>query len=844
MADSNAFRADMRPEFDDTDPFAELTRIMGHDPRQQEAKTADNSDDASAFEIDLEKELLGDLDVEDDAAPLAHDEATPLAHDDDAPSSTFDAVFADAAPAAEDDRFDARSFDREMETALEADTAPADWFQPAADDADDRQAYADDGEAQAYAEPFLAPVDTDAQPEPHAAAPADEAVAADDLSFVDMDFDTPVEQQPDPEPVARSSVFAEEPQETPDDFAASAIEDELNALLVAADDAAGTAPATGFDMPSAPAEPVSDHDAAAFSDDDWMTPAEPVDAAPVEMVAAETEMAEAPESAEPAPATSAYSDFRIAEDRPLDPFAELSALGAGMAASAPAYAAPREEPSAAVPALDDAVEVPDIDTMDVAEAAVPVTDDLDLPDIAYEASAPAVPLDDFDSEFAEAFEELAPARAEQPAAAMPAHEADAADAIPEFDLGIDYGTLAPAEPLDEHFGTEAYYSDAYRPHAAVDDGDAAMAAGMAPDAMGYEPDYEDEVGVAGYEDEAAQPRAARRGLMVAAAVAGVALLGGIGAFALSFGGGESTDQPAIVRADDGPVKVRPENPGGASVPNQDNMVYDRVAGEENADGTAQEQLVSASEEPVDLLARGEETSSGLPGVAMDLPAKSEERIDPAAQAVEEGGNDELVAIAPRRVRTMIVRPDGTIVQREEIAGDAAGEPTSQLLPARVVSTERTAPAGEESAMAPATGEEVAALDDGPTVETPPTAPIYTPRPTAAEAPAAPARQEPRVAAVEPKPARQPATPAVTGGTSEWSMQIASQPTEAGAQASYQDLARRYGSVIGGKGVNIVRADIPGKGTYYRVRIPSASRDEAVRLCSRYKSAGGSCFVSK
>ena len=37
MADSNAFRADMRPEFDDTDPFAELTRIMGHDPRQHEA---------------------------------------------------------------------------------------------------------------------------------------------------------------------------------------------------------------------------------------------------------------------------------------------------------------------------------------------------------------------------------------------------------------------------------------------------------------------------------------------------------------------------------------------------------------------------------------------------------------------------------------------------------------------------------------------------------------------------------------------------------------------------------------------------------------------------------------
>ncbi|MBX3530752.1 MAG: SPOR domain-containing protein [Rhizobiaceae bacterium] len=76
------------------------------------------------------------------------------------------------------------------------------------------------------------------------------------------------------------------------------------------------------------------------------------------------------------------------------------------------------------------------------------------------------------------------------------------------------------------------------------------------------------------------------------------------------------------------------------------------------------------------------------------------------------------------------------------------------------------------------------------------------------------------------------------------MQIASQPTADGAQSTYQDLARRYGSILGGKGVNIVRADIPGKGTYYRVRIPSSTRNEAISLCEKYKAAGGSCFVSK
>ncbi|WP_157776514.1 SPOR domain-containing protein [Nitratireductor aquibiodomus] len=76
------------------------------------------------------------------------------------------------------------------------------------------------------------------------------------------------------------------------------------------------------------------------------------------------------------------------------------------------------------------------------------------------------------------------------------------------------------------------------------------------------------------------------------------------------------------------------------------------------------------------------------------------------------------------------------------------------------------------------------------------------------------------------------------------MQISSQPTVEAAQKSYQDMAQRYGGLLTGKGVNIVKADIAGKGTYYRVRIPSASKDDAIRLCSQLKSAGGSCFVSK
>ena len=76
------------------------------------------------------------------------------------------------------------------------------------------------------------------------------------------------------------------------------------------------------------------------------------------------------------------------------------------------------------------------------------------------------------------------------------------------------------------------------------------------------------------------------------------------------------------------------------------------------------------------------------------------------------------------------------------------------------------------------------------------------------------------------------------------MQIASQPSVESAQSTYQDLARRYSSVLEGRSVNIVKAEVVGKGTFYRVRVAANSRNEAISLCENYKAAGGNCFVSK
>jgi hypothetical protein len=96
------------------------------------------------------------------------------------------------------------------------------------------------------------------------------------------------------------------------------------------------------------------------------------------------------------------------------------------------------------------------------------------------------------------------------------------------------------------------------------------------------------------------------------------------------------------------------------------------------------------------------------------------------------------------------------------------------------------------------------------------------------------------------PVQQPAdnTQSVQTPAGAYVIQIASLPSEAEAKSSYNKLSAKFASVIGGHGVDIRKASIKNKGTYYRVRIVAGTRQEATELCSRYKAAGGSCLVSK
>lgn len=494
--------------------------------------------------------------------------------------------------------------------------------------------------------------------------------------------------------------------------------------------------------------------------------------------------------------------------------------------------------------------VPDIETMEVPEHAFAVADDLDLPELAFAVDdVPAHGYDDFERDLAVAYAE--PETVE---------EGNATDV---GDLADYAGTAFDAHPIDLGPTSVSTAGAAGWSHASVDrhledlDLDLDAAANAAFDDLDdFDGDGFDEQAAAPLPHENGRSDGARRGLLIATVVGGVAVIGGIGAFALSFGDSPGSSVPVVVRADDTPVKVRPENPGGVVVPNQDNKVYQTVTGGVSA--PSQEKLITASEEPVDVAAEALEGPLPLneDDVAIDQLLKSEDRVEPTADTAATGAAEEVAVVAPRKVRTMVVKPDGSLVPRDEIVEETAhaepqpGAEASAMAPAEAPASATTTGAVpsvkvREAAPAPvepAKAKEAKAADTPKPVDKPKavektrTAAIPDTGPLAPSRPA----DQPVDVVGEVKPDQVAATSA--GGA--WSVQIASQPSEEAAKSTYQDLSRRYANVIGGKGVTIVKAEISGKGTFYRVRVPASSRNDAIALCEQYKAAGGNCFVSK
>ena len=277
-----------------------------------------------------------------------------------------------------------------------------------------------------------------------------------------------------------------------------------------------------------------------------------------------------------------------------------------------------------------------------------------------------------------------------------------------------------------------------------------------------------------------------------AMTAAVFMMGGVSAVAWTIIGEPKAADAPVILADAGAAKVKPEDAGGAAIPNQDTELF-KVGTQPH-----QAALRSGTETPVEVAA-----------VARPPKVKTEIRraLPPTA----------------RKVRTVVVKPDGTIVSGEKVVG--AVEP-------RVVRSVPVAPK----------------IEDAP-VRTVSTAPVAAPEwgePAEAEPVVAPAKPKPVVAAVEPEPvvAPKPVAPVKVTRKSDYVVQISSRRSAQGARSAFAKLQKRYRSVLGGREAEYQKTEIDGKGTFYRVRVLADSKSEARKVCASLKRAGGSCFVTR
>lgn len=358
----------------------------------------------------------------------------------------------------------------------------------------------------------------------------------------------------------------------------------------------------------------------------------------------------------------------------------------------------------------------------------------------------------------------------------------------------------------------------------------------------------------------------RRALMFASGLIGALALGGALAFAWKTGGDTQIadgGSPPLIKADDRPVKVQPEEPGGKQFAHQNKQIYDRLEGDQKPE---MERLVPREE------------------TAAETPASRDSAAAPAAPSPDSGS----ASGAPHKVRTLKVMPDGSVVVSappEGGAGEAQDAPQARnTQPSPAVTQETSnqlnrqpAPAqpGQQPSVPalPAPGSEMAGVAVTMPSEPQPqqadrTTVASVPQPSQQQAVAAqPARQQQQQqqqqqmtsdAAPAPMPQPKPAAPerqtasaspsqaapSASSSGSGYAVQVASRRSQAMALAAFADLQQKYTSLLGDYQPLIQSADLGDKGVWYRLRVgPIGQKGQADSLCNDLKRAGlKSCLV--
>ncbi len=409
--------------------------------------------------------------------------------------------------------------------------------------------------------------------------------------------------------------------------------------------------------------------------------------------------------------------------------------------------------------------------------------------------------------------------------------------------------------LDNQFGTQAQddYRDPYAEQPLHAD-----AYGEPQDSMDASY-YEGEYALDNYRGD--PPPRPRRGLFLGTAAITVILFGGGAAYAVKngmvtmpFGDSLSGDTP-LVRASSKPVKEKPTEPSGREFANKNKAIYDRL---QNTDGLGKnsERLVSRQEDVLETTTSTAGISIAGGGVGLGQqpgrPASLRGAVNNSAERTGSTGiTDPTKPSGPRKVRTLIVRPDGTILKPAKPTSASASDKdiNTGLTGLSISNLPNSSPPKSVQQVKVAQAGSTQTVSKKPAISASLPARKSTSTGTASSNKAATAGQ--RLASLDPKPAVvQPkvkkAAPAAAKNE-KFAIQVASNKSQTDALATFATMQQKYSSILGSLSPRIEKVNLGTRGTWYRLQIGSVtSKDAARRLCLQLKNAGlkSGCIIRK
>ncbi len=323
-----------------------------------------------------------------------------------------------------------------------------------------------------------------------------------------------------------------------------------------------------------------------------------------------------------------------------------------------------------------------------------------------------------------------------------------------------------------------------------------------------------------------RPPRSRKPLYVAGAVIAAGFVA-IGATLAFRGGAHQAGGVATIAASTAPTKIQPKETENADKTARESTMLERTA------APPVKKVVTREEQPMDVSTAARtprviplDDGTSAAGSASPSGSTSAAAIAPPPPPQREPAAARSAFPEPKRVKTVSVRADGSI-----IGADAAAAPTAPKPP------ERATPAPARNA----TPKSAARADATTTAVAP--KPVAKPKAEAKPAPkpervaAAPPPEEQAAAAAEPADEEDTAKPVASGS---YALQIASAGSEAEARQTASRLAGKLSGALGGRRPSVIKAS----DTLYRVRVTGLSKESAVAMCGKVKAAGGACFVAR